>query len=67
MSESIVYVRNVRRNGWSLPLGCHQVAGWISLLCLVVIYYGIPVLYLPFVWRLLGIIVRKLKLRCLNQ
>lgn len=47
----------VRKNGWSLPLHPRQVSVWIFLVCMVVYYYGVFVHYLPFSWRIVGIIV----------
>jgi len=47
----------VRKNGWSLPLHPRQVTVWISIVCMVILYYGVFVHYLPFAWKLVGIIV----------
>lgn len=47
----------VRKNGWSLPLHPRQVSLWIFLVCMVVLYYGVFVHYLPFAWRIVGITV----------
>ena len=52
----------VRKNGWSLPLHPCQVLAWIFLTCMVVLYYGVFVHYLPFAWRIVGITVSEIAL-----